>query len=1503
VVDTGTVYYYLKNYNTFGLSLNWVECPNGASGPIAQIGSTVNVDYDFPNHFICKNGSYNLSSIDTNNHNPGAIPTTANGFPPSQLVGQGFSTSTTPSTERPVDSFVDHGTWDQAPLGTVLCVSTQSDKAYYSTTGTCPSADSFPPSPLNSLTFGAWANAASSSVSKSSTLTDTITLTNSSSTAFAYTFGMQYSSNLPGGSCTVNTVSNSQWTPITTYSVNVPANGSLTLGISCSLSNVTAPATVTYKVSGSGDFLGKDSAQQSVSVTEAATTTTTTTATAEYAVTVGNLATSTANVAVDNSATAETYFTNTLLLTNNGTKNDTYFLSLVTTSGGTLYNCSYKEKTPGTTSWTSLTGANVAVNAGASKDVQVSCPLKGHYTADITIAYTLDVQSAGKSYASQRTLSGSVTIDVLGDGSTPPVTTTTNTNTTGTTPGYVPPAGSSCASTNGSGCINQGFEVEYTGSEWCYNSTAYYVTGGGINYIKCWGYNDTVPEQYKACRPDDAGCVEPGAYGKISGSWCTNAKMCYKKGATDETEVGSLYCQPYPHSGAFGSPPSSTYEDPSCPAGYSTCSPTDRNCRSVGDSWTISDNSLYCSNGRKCSLASGGGSCVANNEACPAGSTYCSASDTSCAEPGEYIDLESADTHSNYVHCGLGGMAFYNSGAKRAYCPSANELGSSSNTTLDGATVKKILAKLGTSWGLCNQNSESSYGRCLEPGETGQRQDWCGWWPSGYSDPVMNNPDSSAPRTCPALDEKIIPQAVETEPGKKVDNPQVQVVRECGVNEVPNAGPNTCSYRAYKWDIHNKQFVQCTDAEMRSQETSFYRNIQGDKTASFTNCERFHVSEKEWRRDRYLARNPIQYGQHYMPSWDATATMYRYDPVSDTLAKCDARSLGGRLNGGLMIDPVAEPCMPVPESDRDWMLKMFRSSNRLIALHQRLTAVDLIPSTVPSAVPTATNGEIIVPVIADKFCRSYLQDLRLNLIDDKLFYKNVSQQVRRVNDEFESAEFVQDSLEGARKKIAEVERLLRRNSCKEESLKAILTALDELHNDVFPELSVYSIEVQERIDYVMCYSRLTDRAAKLERLVRENNDDAEIVASADDLADLISDELEELAENSDSFDATFQCLEFEQDVEPKVLALVRQGDAELNTVVEDTLRPKLAAVLEKLERQLEENGRHVDDLLIKVGQLHTAIDKLGQAAEQMSERITVSLSALSRIDEKFTEERAKIQEVKDTLVPRVEAAINALEEARCVTGNVQDQLVGKLTNVAAVNWIGDDGDAVVRRIELFTAGCVDRDVDGEDVEEVIAELEKAEVENQTQSYERGLTPFRDVPIHEWYYGSMVTGYDAGFMTQGRPAESVLRQDALLMVLRANGATDAQIEGRCELDADYRVSEYAGCAVNTALGRGLVLPNDLQVPTNRLEIAQWIDYLAELPQAGTEAALAAYVDLGDLTPEALSAVSEMVVNQIMVGNVDTTESRFRPHDELTRAALSVILEKLLALPEPIRSSGG
>ena len=280
---------------------------------------------------------------------------------------------------------------------------------------------------------------------------------------------------------------------------------------------------------------------------------------------------------------------------------------------------------------------------------------------------------------------------------------------------------------------------------WCSNGQSFYYPSGEVTCV-AWssdGTQMTAPVGTSSCKPGDASCIVPGAYGPATG-WCSMGMKFYQK-VQDTNPSNDVYCANQPMT-------STTWVAPVSPAGYTSCDPINTSCKEKGDTWTDTNSSYWCTNATKCSLPGGGGSCVGMNESCPTGSKLCSGgSDDGCIEPGEYKTYSTSSSSSSYWCGGGGGMTFYS--ATRAYCAPRTIVGGSTLPSMmmwTSADVKAVLQKLGSGWGFCSPKNMSTSGKCLEPGQTGSSNDWCGYWPPNSN---SGNMASQTVRICPSLDD------------------------------------------------------------------------------------------------------------------------------------------------------------------------------------------------------------------------------------------------------------------------------------------------------------------------------------------------------------------------------------------------------------------------------------------------------------------------------------------------------------------------------------------------------------------------------------------------------------------------------------------------------------------------------------------------------------------------------------------------------------------------------
>jgi hypothetical protein len=1023
-------------------------------------------------------------------------------------------------------------------------------------------------------------------------------------------------------------------------------------------------------------------------------------------------------------------------------------------------------------------------------------------------------------------------------------------------------AGTTACNPSDSNCVEPGQTVPYSSGKWCASGNQQYYSKDGTK-MTCAGMNASAPSGYTSCRPDDSNCVPEESYGPSSG-WCSRGMKCNQK-VTDNNPNNDVYCSKMPM------PPNP--EPQSCPAGYGSCSPGDTNCKEKGDSWTGTDSSYYCTNAQKCTTATGG-LCVGWNESCPTGTKYCSSTDQNCVEPGETKPM--TGTNGGGYWCGGGGMTFYSS--TKVFCEPMKRGGAVATMMFSAADIKAILAKLGTGWGLCRPNDNN----CTEPGKTGSASGWCAWMPMGYA---MSSPtNSGSVRSCPPLDDNavapVLPTEVATTTPVIVTPIDLTLPRECGPSEIPSPN-NACVTPLYKWNVSTKSFEKCSQPQ-----TMGYGAPTGASAQTMV-CEPMNLEiEKEWKTEKYVVHPPETDGQWYMPPWDAASPMLQYDPNKDQLIACG-------LEGPAAVAAYVPPCVPVPEIDKGWMLKKFRAEYRMYKLYSAQNG-GVLPAT---AVATETQiAQPIVPKITgSNQCKLYLFQLRQNLVTDKKFWKDVNRQFKSVPKEYPDSADVSALINDSKPLLVEIEKLVRSNKCDEDTLGTIQDKLDVLHNDSFSQMSIYLPDMQDYAQYGQCKIGLTGYVKRLQSLLKISTD-AESKVAIQELIDSINAKTVELDSHLNDFeyDPAFECDEFSNEVSSQISPLIRVSDKEVNRIIEDVVQKKFQPVIDQLTTQLEERGKKVDELLVQIAELHKSIAAMSQSAPMISDRIAMSYNSMSFVDNKYAKQKTDMEVAKEKILPLVSDAVSIIKGSKCVNDTDKERLIQTFGTLASVNWVGGSADELEKRVSLFTSSCKGKDVSKSDVDTFIKSVETASVQNLSSSYQQGLTPFADVPTHEWYFGPMLTASNEGFMTQGRPSENVLKQDALLMILRATDVKEKDISGDCKLDvrAVMAVSPYAVCAVNYAAAHGIALGGSMTTPISRIEMVSWLKALTNLPAGENTSVLSPYTDLSGLTASQKTALASVVTSGIMVGNVGDGAAVFNPRNELGRAELAAILGRLL-----------
>lgn len=716
--------------------------------------------------------------------------------------------------------------------------------------------------------------------------------------------------------------------------------------------------------------------------------------------------------------------------------------------------------------------------------------------------------------------------------------------------------------------------------------------------------------------------------------------------------------------------------------------------------------------------------------------------------------------------------------------------------------------------------------------------------------------------------------------------------RECKPDEIPNPN-NMCTWPGYRWVYADKQFEKCsrfTDPRIYSAagaNTSATSTSGVAPVRAGTSCQSMNYElEVGWRTKRYLVRPPEKFGDWYMPPWDASFDRLQYNPKSDQLEACSAKEVPS-MYSPMPVDKWTGPCQPVPPEDKEWMLEMYRSQYKMFLLYSdrwRNPGPEPFPEPIPVPLPEPTQ------------CRPYLNGVRQGLTGDKQFWKDVNRKLADVSSTYGDSAKVSDLLAKAKALIVTIDRAAKRGSCSKESLEQIQTDLETLHTDIFSELSGYLTDMEELGDLAQCRNRVEGLAKEVNQMMVDADDD-ETQAAIKDIAALIEEKIQGFDEAGDElgFDAAFGCESFVDEIDSQLASFRIKLNRDTHRVSQEVLE-KLGLKVETLTNDLADKSKKMDELIVQVAELQKQVETFSKVASEVSDKLVVSYKALADMGDKFKEDRQQILAEKDKLTSLVEEALGVMHDTSCVRTAERDRMARELGDVATINWVPGRGEQLEKRLQLIISSCRAKDFSREDMASFFASLSEAQRANLAESHRLGFTPFADVPTHEWYYGGMVNAYENGYMTKGMPGESALAQDALLMVLRATGASDNDVKGDCTLNAPEvrNVSPYAVCAVNYAHAKGLPLQADMTRPVERIRIAEWITLLEpNLPKQDDEAVdFNSFVDVQTLGNDT-RFVAYMYANGIMFGQVspDGKVRHADPHASLTRAALAVILGQL------------
>lgn len=708
----------------------------------------------------------------------------------------------------------------------------------------------------------------------------------------------------------------------------------------------------------------------------------------------------------------------------------------------------------------------------------------------------------------------------------------------------------------------------------------------------------------------------------------------------------------------------------------------------------------------------------------------------------------------------------------------------------------------------------------------------------------------------------------------------------------------------YRWIYADKQFEKCSrnsDPRIMHGTTATSAVPTGASTTApmrpGTSCQPMNYElELKWKTMKYTVHPPEKDGEYWWPQWDASFDRLQYNPRSDQLEACSAKEKAPYMTGPMNTADACVSmfsCQPVPPQDKEWMLEMYRSQYKMC-----LSSSDQWkkqPGPGPEPVPVPVPQPLPIPAPDPGQCRPYLNGVRKGLVDDKQFWRDVNRKFADVKSTYGDAAKVSDLLAKAKALIISIDVMAKKGNCTI-IFQKIPTDLETLHTDIFSDLSGYLTDMEEIGDLAQCRNRVEGLAKEVNQMMVDADDD-ETQAAIKDFAARIEEKIQGFEEAGDElgFDAGFDCESFVDEIDSQLNSFRIKLNGDTGRVSQSVLE-KLGIKVETLTNDLADKSKKMDELIVQVAQLQKQVETFSKVASEVSDKLVVSYKALADMGERFKEDRQQILAEKNKLASLVEETLRVMHDTSCVRAVERDQMARELGDIATINWVPGRGEQLEKRLQLIMSSCRAKDFTQQDMASFFASLSEAERANLAESCRLGFTPFCDVPTHVWFYGGMVNAYENGYMTKGMPGENALAQDALLMVLRASGATESDVTGNCTLSAPEvrNVSPYAVCAVNYAYAKGLPLQGDMTQPVERIRIAQWITLLKpNLPKRADEAVdFDSFADIRSLG-NGTRFVAYMYANGIMNGRVlpDGKTRSFDPHVSLTRAALAVILEQL------------
>lgn len=1049
------------------------------------------------------------------------------------------------------------------------------------------------------------------------------------------------------------------------------------------------------------------------------------------------------------------------------------------------------------------------------------------------------------------------------------------------------PTGTSECKPTDTSCVGSGQIVPYVSGKWCSRGMSYYSTDGKnmTCVLMSGGSPATAPAGFTSCRPDDKNCIPENGYGPSTG-WCSNGMKFYQT-AEDGNPNNNVYCAPYkpmPPMVPGTYPPAGVDNTPTPPTGYSVCDPTNKFCHQKGDTWTDTGTSNYCTNGQKCSTATGG-SCVGWNESCPVGTKFCDASSPTCVEPGEKRLLSSSTSGYSSFWCGGGGMTFYSK--TEVYCaPKKSGTGTATYMMFTAQDVKDILAKLGSGWGLCrpqyaSATSTTYSSQCIEPGQTGPSNGWCGWYPPMVGPMPMPMPYSTSPssssiptRTCPGLDGDTTPPPPPPPPPPQPPGPPPkpdmcpkmpdfagcpvgQILKRwtnadgCSGTYCESERPNRCPVYSQRpqcgpYDIINEfvtpegcKMIQCVPKP-------------GDPKPNFDMCRNLREQNRSYKHEiRGFKQN-----MKYLPN-EVTVP----EDIKNLLQK--AEESYEEIESTLKVIKGNEVC--TPEFVQSIDQKLSALNKLMMELREKIRNIQVYGDC---ARMTREMDDRVKMLERDA---NRIGRGKVNFDDEIAAFKALqtkSKEICKVADRYAFEDLQQERVELEHRVQDKFNKLA--DQGRDNYIKDIIASIRDGIREGRAKLTANGDKNKEQCTKV---SGLFDQVAGLLDKAESEYKNGKI-----DEARVILDKVERFKEPV--MEAAKQCgIKFE--IEDR--GDLRQVFSNIENIVEETVNRVVSNAFLKLQSVLDERFKQISANLAKV-------------AEAFQKNIQDSLVALQALPK--TVEAEKVKDTKNVLV---DAVANAKETAAQLSVANARRLNSALEKAAKINWCGKLADAIAGQAKAFKAKSTNNDLTVEDVDGFEKSVNTSEGQNMEECYKVGVSRFRDMDTAAWYYAHLQNNPffrglmdDKGNLTgEVKPGSQTLRAEALIAIERARGLNG--IEGKCELKAKAQgVPEWANCAVNVAAENGLKFFGPFDQPAARDEVASWVMTLAkkDLPAGGDPSYLRDFRDIGKC--KAQTEVSAMVANKIMTGFTGENAGNWGCGQSLVRAELGAILNRLAEL---------